>query len=75
MLLQTRFISKFTETIGAFQWAIVAAMSRLHMIVQEPFFREVFSTRHANKRSFTSMDSEISVKVGMKNVAHSHEFY
>ena len=44
MLFQTCLVSKFAKAIGAFEWSIIAAMGRVHVIVEEPFFREVFAT-------------------------------
>ena len=43
-------------------------MGRLHMIVEEPFFREVFATGHANKGPLTGMDPVVNVQVGLSGV-------
>ena len=68
MLFQTCLISKFAKAIGAFEGSIIAAMGRLHVIVEEPFFREVFATGHTNKGPLTGMDAVVNVQVGLAGV-------
>ena len=43
-------------------------MGRLHVIVEEPFFREVFATGHTNKGPLTGMDPVVNVQVGLAGV-------
>ena len=43
-------------------------MGSLHVIVEEPFFREVFATGHANKGPLTGMDPVVNVQVGLSGV-------
>ena len=68
MLFQTCFVSKFPKAIGAFKGSIIAAMCCLHVIVEEPFFREIFATGHTNKGPFTGMDAVVNVQVGLAGV-------
>ena len=68
MLFQTCLVSKFAKAIGAFEGSIIAAMGRLHVIVEEPFFREVFATGHTNKGPLTGMDAVVNVQVGLAGV-------
>ena len=68
MLFQTCLVSKFAKAIGAFEGSIITAMGRLHVIVEEPFFREVFATGHTNKGPLTGMDAVVNVQVGLAGV-------
>ena len=69
MLFQASFVSEFTKTIWAFQWSIVTAMSGLHMIVQKPFFREIFTARHTYKRPFSSMDPVVYIQMTFSRIS------
>jgi len=71
MLFQTCLVSKFPKAIGAFEGSIIPAMCRLHMIVEEPFFREIFATGHTNKGPLTGMDPVVNVQVGLAGVGLS----
>jgi hypothetical protein len=68
MLFQTCLVSKFAKAIGAFEGSIISAMGRLHVIVEEPFFRKVFATGHTNKGPLTGMDAVVNVQVGLAGV-------
>jgi hypothetical protein len=68
MLFQTCLVSKFAKAIGAFEGSVIAAMCRLHMVVEEPFFREVFATGHTNKGPLTGMDAVVNIQVGLAGV-------
>jgi hypothetical protein len=68
MLFQTGLVSKFAKAIGAFEGSIIAAMCCLHMIVEEPFFREIFATGHTNKGPLPGMDAVVHVQVGLAGV-------
>ena len=68
MLFQTCLVSKFPKAIGAFEGTVITTMGRLHMIIEEPFFREIFATGHTNKGPLTGMDAVVNVQVGLAGV-------
>ena len=68
MLFQTGLVCKFAKAIGAFERPIVATVGSLHVIVEEPFLREVFATGHADKRPFAGMNAIVNVEVGLAGV-------
>ena len=71
VLLQTRLVSKFPEAIGAFQGSIVATMSRLHVVIQKAFLREILATGHANKGPFAGVNAIMNVQVRFSRIGFS----
>ena len=68
MLFQTGLVGKFSKAIGAFERTVITTVRCLHVIVEEPFFREIFATGHTNKGPFTGVDAVVNVQVGLAGV-------
>ena len=68
VLFQTRLVSEFSKAIGAFQGSIVAAMCRLHMVVQKSLLCKILAAGHTDKWTFASMNAIMNIEVRFSRI-------